>query len=219
MTKMLKQRKMRPKVYKIPLRFLCVLREHLHLPGMGLPWGAAAISSKDSIEENWSFRWVPTETASWLQWEPMATLPSECWNFEWLDPVLPWSLWVHLSVSSVVSGRHHFLGVMHPLWLLQWFCLLFYRFSRALRGGLWWQHPFQGCVLQSLSHCPLMGLCVSSHYPHSWRVCAYCFLFVLWDRLVSNFLCSWEWTWTLEYFNLSSAGVTGSDHHSWLRMR
>lgn len=34
------------------------------------------------------------------------------------------SLWVHILIS-LVSGRHIFLGVIHPLWLLLYFCLHF----------------------------------------------------------------------------------------------
>lgn len=38
---------------------------------------------------------------------------------------------VHLCVS-LVSGRHHFLGVTHPLWLLQFLICLMY----DIRGHL-----------------------------------------------------------------------------------
>ena len=44
-------------------------------------------------------------------------------------------LWVHMSVSPVVSGRHCFLGVFHYLWLLQSFYLLFRTDPWALREG------------------------------------------------------------------------------------
>jgi hypothetical protein len=35
-----------------------------------------------------------------------------------------------------VDLEDHFLGVFHPLWLLNSFCLLFYRVSLALRGEI-----------------------------------------------------------------------------------
>lgn len=37
-----------------------------------------------------------------------------------------YSLWVHMCSSPVVSGEHCFLGVIHHLWPLHSFCLLFF---------------------------------------------------------------------------------------------
>lgn len=39
--------------------------------------------------------------------------------------VLPQSMWVHVCINLTMWGRHCFLGVMHPAWLLDSFYLLF----------------------------------------------------------------------------------------------
>lgn len=49
--------------------------------------------------------------------------------------MLPQSVWVRMCSNLVVSRKHCFLGVIHSLWLLQSFCLLFYKALWALAGG------------------------------------------------------------------------------------
>lgn len=43
--------------------------------------------------------------------------------------MLPWSLWIHMCVVAAVFKRLCFLGILHPLWLLHSFWLLFTDFS------------------------------------------------------------------------------------------
>lgn len=63
----------------------------------------------------------PLPTASWLGREPMSACPSQSWDPVWLEPVqaLCTICEVCMHVSPAVSGRHSFLGFMHPLWPLQ----------------------------------------------------------------------------------------------------
>lgn len=44
--------------------------------------------------------------------------------------------------ASVLCSRNHcFLAVIHHVWLLQFFCLLFHIDFWALRERVWWKHP------------------------------------------------------------------------------
>lgn len=68
---------------------------------------------------------------------PVHNLLSAC------GPCVPWTCIpcvnytsiIHTCVLPVVSGRHPFLGITQPLWLLHIFCLLFYRAPWALTWG------------------------------------------------------------------------------------
>lgn len=58
----------------------------------------------------------------------LCPLCPQCYDSIWLDSVQVLCVLhsVCESTCPVVSGRYCFLGVIHPLWLLQSFCFLFY---------------------------------------------------------------------------------------------
>lgn len=78
--------------------------------------------------------------------------------------MLPLSLWVHMCVGPVGSGRHCLLGVVPSLWLLRSFWFLFHLAPWALREGIWRRRPFRTEAPRCLSSCYLVvGFCVSSY--------------------------------------------------------
>lgn len=67
-------------------------------------------------------------------------------------------------------------NILHLLWFLQCFYLLFYSIPWALSGGIWWKHPSYICMLHGLILCKISDcgfLCVSM----------YCIKKFLWWRL------------------------------------
>lgn len=55
-------------------------------------------------------------------WEFVSAFPSQLWDHIWFEPVqavcmLPQFLWVHIYISAIVSERHCFSEVIHPVWL------------------------------------------------------------------------------------------------------
>lgn len=74
------------------------------------------------------------ERASWLEMGACVHFSSQCWNPIWLRTGVytAKSLWVHMY-GNPVFRRSCSPGLLHPLWLLQFSHLLFYRIS----GGLW----------------------------------------------------------------------------------
>ena len=87
---------------------------------------------------------------------------SQCWDY-WIEPVqilwlLPQSTWVHRYISPSVPGSHCFLGVMHHLWLLQFFCLLSSHLSEPCGEGFSQNIPFR-------TQCP--NVCHFLHIVHS----------------------------------------------------
>lgn len=88
-------------------------------------------------------------------------LPSQCWGPMWLGCVwalcmLLQSLWAHMCISPVVSGRHCVLGVFHPHWHWGSSCFLFCIAPWTLEEGL--------------SKTPIRTEClrVSQHIVHLW---------------------------------------------------
>lgn len=79
----------------------------------------------------------PLLIASWLV---TGSLQSQCWDLSGLilcrTCACRPSLCEFMCVDPVVYGRHYFLGVIHHLWLLLGFCLLFCHRSLSLRGGV-----------------------------------------------------------------------------------
>lgn len=75
----------------------------------------------------------------------MSAFTSQCWvpiSLELVFCVMPHSLWVHILISPVVSGRL-FPWRSSSFWLLQPFCLLFYIDPWALKGGVRWNIAFE----------------------------------------------------------------------------
>lgn len=96
----------------------------------------------------------------------MSAFTSQCWVPISLEPVfcvMSQSLWVHISISPVVSGRL-FPWHSSSFWLWQPFCLLFYIDPWALEGGVRWNFTFE-TECSKVPHCTLtvLGLFVSSH--------------------------------------------------------
>lgn len=84
-----------------------------------------------------------------------------------------WSLWVHLVVSSVLSRRSCFLGILHPLWLLQSFCLFLWIPPWKLMGGFWWRFLIKDWAFQGLSYSlHIAQLWVSVFFPSTEREAA-----------------------------------------------
>lgn len=48
--------------------------------------------------------------------------------------------YLRVHVTSCWFRRPYFLGILHPLWILHSFCLLFSAFSSALRESIWSLH-------------------------------------------------------------------------------
>lgn len=76
------------------------------------------------VRNNWRkliFSFVSScqlEIASRSGMKIRSTSSSQCWNLTWLELIqalciLPQSLWVHMSISPDVSGRHYFLDALH----------------------------------------------------------------------------------------------------------
>lgn len=71
------------------------------------------------------------------------------------------SLWAHRSFAHVdLDGLVSWVSSLHYPWLLQAFCLLFLRVPLALRKGICWRNPIQGCVLRPLTLF-IMSACLS----------------------------------------------------------
>lgn len=70
--------------------------------------------------------------------------------------MLPQSLWAHKSISPAVSRRPCFLGVFHPDWLLQSFCLTLSLEGRDLREMSRFDQLFRGLSL--FIHCSVAVL-------------------------------------------------------------
>lgn len=79
--------------------------------------------------------------------------------------LLSQSLWVHIGISPIVSGRCFFLGIIHRLWLLRSFWFLFCIAPWTLRGGFDKYIPFGAECFTCLfcGHYPVAGLCASFH--------------------------------------------------------
>lgn len=107
---------------------------------------------------------------------PVFSSPSHHWDSE-LHLCRPWvccySLCEFVCTSVLLCPEDSFLGIIHPLWLLKSFCLLFYIVPWALRREVWGGHPTQDC--------PAVCLCVGSHLPEGH------FLFAILPELHRDF--------------------------------
>lgn len=105
------------------------------------------------IEENW----LPL---SLLLGDGFLARVGTCWEFEWLEPVQV--LWVHVGICLVVSGRRHFLGVTHHVWILQSFYFLFCSHPWALRGRMKQTFRAEHSQVSVSAQCP--GKVSGTHY-------------------------------------------------------
>lgn len=123
-----------------------------------------SLSSSTAGHGAWPFVWfvypVRLHFASSYQlkiagwgWEITFSLPSQCW-----DPSA-WALcgpcaWCHY-LWVLLYLEDSFLAVLHLHWLSQSFYLLFHVVCWALKGGVWWRHPF---INSTSGHIPILKL-------------------------------------------------------------
>lgn len=95
-------------------------------------------------------------------------------HFPWLEPVkpqflLPLSLWVHMCVSPILSGKYLFSWNHSSPLALTIFLLPFPQSSLIPEvGEVWWRHPSHLGLgapryLSLSAYCPVVGHCVTSH--------------------------------------------------------
>lgn len=133
-------------------------------------WLLVYISSDTPLDKmDFVFHQVPIARSFLVRCEILCALPFLLLGFcldltraGFIHPVT--SLWVHVCITSVVSVRCCYRGIIHHLWLLTW-SHLFDIEGWSFREGFDEDIPFRN-ECSKVSHfvqCPVLGLYVNHH--------------------------------------------------------